>query len=77
MLTVSVDPPPPHLTRYGQLIVLFCCALTPDNDHMCSETDFSQENFRMIIYKRLVSPDYHLQPRNVHKNAFLRPFQMR
>ena len=41
-LTVSVDPP--SSPRYGQLFMIFFVVfLTPDNEHVCSEMDFTKE----------------------------------
>ena len=74
ILTVSVDPP----CKIG-FFAIFLCVLTPDNEHMCSERDFTpgKRNFlddhsqvaglRMIICKH----------EKGMKNAFLRPFTMR
>ena len=72
--------PPPC----GQLFLIFLVvSLTPDNEHMYSKTDFAQEkgNFhlttrisrplRMIICKRPVPPNDHLQGAEGHeKNIF-------
>ena len=34
----------PGVNAYGQLFLIFLVLfLTPDNEHMCSETDFTQE----------------------------------
>ena len=41
-LTVSVDPPSPHLT-VNFFVNLFVVFLTLDNERMCSEKYFTQE----------------------------------
>ena len=42
-LTEGVNPTP-TLPSNGQLLMIFLVVcLTPDNEHMCTETDFTQE----------------------------------
>ena len=55
-------------------MILFGCVFTPDNEHMYSEKDFTQEFARgrplcIIICKRPVPLDDHLQPRKGHEKC--------
>ena len=74
-------PPHTHLTVSISWFFLGCVFLTPDNEHMCSETDFTQKRqfsgwlfargrpLWIIIYKRPVPPHDHLRPQKGHEKC--------
>ena len=42
-LTEGVDPPPTPPSNGHLFMIFLVVCLTPDNEYMCSETDFTQE----------------------------------